>query len=245
MTAMPSFRALKSGDPPPPKPAVVERARRRVNKEDVLREAVQLFAERGYDGFSMGDLAERTNLRKASLFHHFPTKEALYQRVLQSIVQELGTRLTSATTAERTFVERLDMLNEALTTVLGTQVHIARLLVGESVYGGSSRRPAVEAAVDGVLVAARTFVEDGQREGIFERSLDPSHVVLTAIGAYVLPFATHGLVERFLGTPPGHPALVSARAAAVREQLRRMLVVRRDPPASKTKKKKKGKRASS
>ena len=43
----------------------------RPRREEILDQATQLFAERGYEGTSMADLAERVALRKASLFHHF------------------------------------------------------------------------------------------------------------------------------------------------------------------------------
>lgn len=43
----------------------------------LLREAETLFRTRGYAAFSYTDLSERVGIRKASIHHHFPTKEAL------------------------------------------------------------------------------------------------------------------------------------------------------------------------
>jgi AcrR family transcriptional regulator len=44
----------------------------------ILDQATQLFLERGYAGTSMSAIAEQCGLRKASLYHHFPSKEALF-----------------------------------------------------------------------------------------------------------------------------------------------------------------------
>jgi hypothetical protein len=81
--------------------------------------------------------------------------------------------------------------------------------------------------VDKVLGVAREFVQMGQRAGVFDRELDPTHVVLTVASAHFLPFAMEEIVERFTGTGPEHVAFVGARTVAIREQVRRMLGARR------------------
>lgn len=49
----------------------------------ILRAARELIQTRSYLGFSFQDLAERVGIRKASLYHHFPSKEALGVAVLE------------------------------------------------------------------------------------------------------------------------------------------------------------------
>ena len=56
-----------------------ERERRRAA---ILRAATRDFAERGLDGASMGAIARGAELAKATLYYYFPTKEALYQAVM-------------------------------------------------------------------------------------------------------------------------------------------------------------------
>src|SRR3954469_5700644 len=51
--------------------------------ETIVREARELFRQRGYDGASMQDLATQVGLKKASLYTRFPTKEALVAPVLE------------------------------------------------------------------------------------------------------------------------------------------------------------------
>src|SRR3954452_7464498 len=86
------------------------RKRKRLRKEEILAEATRLFAERGYEGASMGDLAERVGLRKASLFHHFPSKDVLYATVLTELMEHVKVAIVSAASAQGTFAERLDAL---------------------------------------------------------------------------------------------------------------------------------------
>ena len=62
------------------------------HREDVeraiLREAVRLFAERGFEGTPIQEVAERAGLSKQNLMYYFPTKGALYQRVLDDVLDE-------------------------------------------------------------------------------------------------------------------------------------------------------------
>jgi AcrR family transcriptional regulator len=46
-------------------------------REELTRVAARLFAERGYAGTSLGDLAKAVGMQKASLYHHIASKEDL------------------------------------------------------------------------------------------------------------------------------------------------------------------------
>src|SRR5438067_3760612 len=93
----------------------------RSRREEILDEATRLFAERGYEGTSMADLAEKVGLRKASLFHHFASKEVLYAAVLERLVSRVAEAIAASAVAPGSFGERLDTLTDAITVVLGEQ----------------------------------------------------------------------------------------------------------------------------
>ena len=51
-------------------------------REEILSVARNLIQTRSYLGFSFQDVADQVGIRKPSLYHHFPTKEALGVEVL-------------------------------------------------------------------------------------------------------------------------------------------------------------------
>jgi TetR/AcrR family transcriptional repressor of nem operon len=53
-------------------------------KELLLKEAETLVRTRGFAAFSYADLSERIGIKKASIHHHFPTKEALGGALIDS-----------------------------------------------------------------------------------------------------------------------------------------------------------------
>ncbi|MFE1547431.1 TetR/AcrR family transcriptional regulator [Streptomyces sp. NPDC058718] len=59
------------------------RARSEERRAEILRAALEVIAERGYRGATLGSVAERVGLTQQGLLHYFPTKETLLIAVLE------------------------------------------------------------------------------------------------------------------------------------------------------------------
>lgn len=57
--------------------------------EKLVAAAEMRFAEKGFYGVSIRDLADAVSIAKSSLLHHFPTKEKLYGAVLKKLADEM------------------------------------------------------------------------------------------------------------------------------------------------------------
>jgi TetR/AcrR family transcriptional regulator len=60
---------------------------RQKNTEKILLAAEQIFAERGFAGASMGEIAQLVELPKSNLHYYFKTKEELYRAVLFNLLE--------------------------------------------------------------------------------------------------------------------------------------------------------------
>lgn len=62
-------------------------------RDDILRAAARIFSQKGFHAASMQDIAEAVTLQKASLYHHFPSKQhilvELLDRALDVIIERL------------------------------------------------------------------------------------------------------------------------------------------------------------
>ena len=176
----------------------------------------------------MGDLAERVGLRKASLFHHFPSKDVLYATVLSQLLESVKTAILTAAMSEGSFAERLDALTNALTTTLGAHSHAARLLIREAMDWGPVMKDRLGKTIGDVLAAALEFAKAGQKEGVFNPEIDPVHAIVSLIGIHFMPFCIGEIVERFSGSSPFSAAFLEQRKTAVLDQVRLMVLAK--PP---------------
>jgi AcrR family transcriptional regulator len=79
------------------RPAVAPRPLRRAQrKESILAAATSAFAEAGFDGTSMEDLAEASGVTKLILYRHFDSKESLYRAILERVATRLATEVAAA-----------------------------------------------------------------------------------------------------------------------------------------------------
>lgn len=62
--------------------------RRKHSEELILRVAEEVFAERGFSGATITEIAQRAELPKTNIHYYFSNKKTLYQRVIDDVFTE-------------------------------------------------------------------------------------------------------------------------------------------------------------
>ena len=52
-------------------------------KEKILQTALRLFAEHGFEGVSMRDIASEIGITKAALYRHYESKRAIFDAIVK------------------------------------------------------------------------------------------------------------------------------------------------------------------
>jgi AcrR family transcriptional regulator len=95
--------------------------RRRSNRQgEILRAAGRELLNTGYSGASLDNIAEGVFVGKATLYHYFPTKEALYQAWLEMVHKGAMGRIVPAFEGEGKPIDRLHAMVVAEVLVFAT-----------------------------------------------------------------------------------------------------------------------------
>ncbi|WP_293305781.1 TetR/AcrR family transcriptional regulator [Mycolicibacterium sp.] len=113
--------------PRPPRTRMTGSERR----HQLIDVARSLFAERGYEGASIEEIAQRANVSKPVVYEHFGGKEGLYAVVVDREMSALLDRITSSLTNNR-FRPRLEQVTLALLTYVEERTDGFRLLIRDS-----------------------------------------------------------------------------------------------------------------
>lgn len=167
-------------------------------RERLLACAANAFSQRGYAGTSVAAIALEAEISKSTVFHHFPTKRALYLAVIETAVADFAQTLDS-------------VLDDAgpLDRQLGDYQcqHIAHILENEQVtqlvlrelQKNASKDSAhlVRDVLSGNFQRLVDFISQAQQHGLIRSEVDPSVTALTLISANVFYFQ-HRKVLRYL-----------------------------------------------
>jgi AcrR family transcriptional regulator len=179
----------------------------------VLRIAVEVFNERGYDGASMDDLARRLGIAKSGIYHHVSGKEELLRMALDRALDGLWEAASRAEALHAPAIVRLETLVRDAVAVLVEQLPYVTLLL--RVRGNTDvERAALERrrAFD-TLVA--NLVEEAERHGDIRADID------SKLTARLLFGTVNSIVEWYRpGSSESAPALADALCAIVFDGLR-------------------------
>lgn len=92
----------------PPKP----RMRAAARKALITAAAVRIFASKGYNGTSLGEIAAASGVARTVLYDHFPSKRVLLLAVMQeqnaALVEYIGARISGSGPAEQRMRSTID-----------------------------------------------------------------------------------------------------------------------------------------
>lgn len=194
------------------------------SRDKILDVAEALFAQRGFSGVGMREVADRAGLGKSSLFHHFRTKVQLYNEVALRVLERIHTCLQPTLNSADSSTEKLESWVDALIDGLVDHPTTARLLLRglfeDEIAESDAQALEVEQTLMSILAGFQELIREGVKDGEF-RPLDAGDATQTMIGLTVYHFASGEIGESILAGPIFSADAIDRRKRETRLILRR------------------------
>ncbi len=195
----------------------------------ILSAATRRFAEGGYAGTSLKAVAEDVGIRAPSLLHHFPSKAALRDEVLEALLARWKDLVPAVLVAATTGRDRFDGVLGLMLGFFADEPLRASLLVRESLDRPGAIRALIAEHLAPWMPLLSGTIELGRGEGRVHPDLDArayvTEVVLLAVAHFAL-----GPVTAPIGDDD-EPAWTARRAAELRRLCNAALYLPRPPPS--------------
>src|SRR5260370_13298345 len=99
--------------------------RRAATTEAILKAGRRLFGEQGFAATTMDDIAEAARVAKGAVYHHFATKETVFEAVFDQVSRDLVLEIDRAARTERDVLAAMGA---------GTQQSFAALAKGNTCH---------------------------------------------------------------------------------------------------------------
>ena len=151
-------------------------------RSELTRQAARLFAERGYHGTSIGDLADAMGVQKASLYSHIASKQDLLYETMRDGADAFHAALDGIPDDVRA-TEKIRLAVRAHLRVVADQLDVATVFMREWRYLEGARRDEILAERRRYEERFRGLFREGRELGELRVDLDDATAALLALSA--------------------------------------------------------------
>jgi TetR/AcrR family transcriptional regulator len=183
-------------------------------KEQILKVAEELFAQKGFAGVRTHEIAERAQVNKALIYYYFESKEQLLREVLQKILFDLISLTNDILARKLSAAERLEQFYRGFFYYCARHKNFSRLTTMDLGSQGSSLRNLFENFFRPLFERGVRFID----QAVEHKELQPVNarqLLITIYGMTIAYFADANQVAYLFGVDDAATdALVEERLEA-------------------------------
>jgi AcrR family transcriptional regulator len=149
--------------------------------QKILSCATRLFAQHGYDGTIMDDLAEQCGVNKASIYYHHKDKATLYENALTALFTPIADAVTEAVESESDPVKKLEVHIKAFAKANTDNPNFSAILMREMASGGANMPTRAREQMQRILFLLNKTLELGKSDNVF-KAADPLIIHFMIVG---------------------------------------------------------------
>jgi TetR/AcrR family transcriptional regulator len=192
-------------------------------RDQILAEAQHCFAEQGFDGTSLNDIAAGVGIRRPSLLHHFPSKEAIYREVFERSLSDWILRIEAVGDAQGNEPwDQMELVVDTAFDWFAENPDFVRIMRREALDNQGHLGFDLGAVLKPLFDRAAAFFDREMGLGTF-RKHDSEQLILTGLAALLGYFSDTPVLLGVLGRDPLAPEALDARRDHIRTFFRAAL----------------------
>jgi AcrR family transcriptional regulator len=152
-------------------------------REELLAVACRIFAEKGFDGAALQDVADEFGVLKGSLFHYIQSKDELLYEIIEGVYTGAQATVWSNAVQEGPAVERLRRVITAYVEYISRHLDEVTVWLHDFKALPEQQREIIRRYEERDRRQLLELIEQAQREGGVRPDVDPSLASLALLGA--------------------------------------------------------------
>ena len=155
--------------------------------DKILVHAAEMFAEHGFAGTIMDDLAEFAGVNKATIYYHFKDKEHLYEEVLVRHFIAMVDGITAAVEAKVNVLDKLEAYISTFAQQSAKRKSLTSIMMREVAGGGNKLPDRAKAQMHRILMLVKSILNQGLQEDVFVKAnvLTVHFMVVGSLSFYI------------------------------------------------------------
>ena len=159
--------------------------KRAETNQRILAAARSIFAEVGFAGARMDEIAKRAGVNKATIYYHIGDKEALYAQVLHNLFAHAADRFRDNIKAGHSPEQKLKIYIQTFSDLIDRNPEMPSIMLREQAAGGQKFPEIVVEDLTRVVAIITEILEEGTDKGVFIKT-SPLLVHFMIIGTIIL-----------------------------------------------------------
>jgi len=151
----------------------------------IAEAAEELFAERGFDGAAIRDIAGKAGVNAAMIHYYFGNKEGLYHAMLEAAASRVRALLIETTVRSGSTTDRLASFVNAYAAYMLSHPNLARILYREMLTGAKHIKQIAQQYATRNYTILKTLISDGVKRGELRR-VDAELAPISLMGMIVI-----------------------------------------------------------
>ena len=168
--------------------------------QKILVAARAVFAEKGYSGTHVDEIAKRAGVNKASLYYQIGDKDTLYAHVIHQVIGNIAQMIAQAVANADSPEEKHNAYINNISDAVDENPEIPPIMMREIASGGAHLPRVVVEDIASVLTILIGILEEGKKKGVFAETV-PFLIHMMILGTILFYKRASPIKDRQLWIP--------------------------------------------